>query len=65
MNGFLISVGSYMPEFTELAKKTGASIGKVTVDMGDTACQIPFVPDYIAKVEKRGAIGKKRKTAKC
>ena len=30
-----------------------------------TACKIPFAPDYIRKVAARGAIGKKRKTAKC
>jgi hypothetical protein len=33
--------------------------------MGDTACKVPFAPDYIRKVNQRGAIGKKRKTAKC
>jgi hypothetical protein len=27
--------------------------------------RLPSAPDYIRKVEKRGAIGKKRKTAKC
>ncbi len=33
--------------------------------MGNTACQVPYAPDYIAKMEKRGVIGKKRKTVKC
>ena len=28
-------------------------------------CQVPFATDYIRKVQKRGAIGKKRKKAKC
>lgn len=32
--------------------------------MGDTACKVPFAPDYI-KVQDRGVIGKKKKTAKC
>ncbi len=50
---------------TELAIKTGEQIGPVTADLGNNECQTPFVPDYIAKVQKRGAIGKKRKTAKC
>ena len=36
-----------------------------TVDMGDTACKVPFIPDYIRKVEARGTIGKKRKTVRC
>jgi hypothetical protein len=34
-------------------------------DLGDNNCQIPFAPDYIRKVQQRGAIGKKRKSAKC
>ena len=65
MNGFVIAVGSYVQALTNLATQIGEKIGPVTVDMGNTACQVPFAPDYIRKVEKRGAIGKKRKTAKC
>jgi hypothetical protein len=65
MNGFVIAVGSYVPGLTKFAMQVGEKIGPVTVDMGNTACHVPFAPDYIRKVEKRGAIGKKRKTAKC
>lgn len=65
MNGFVISVGSYVKALTDFAKQAGEKIGLVTVDMGDTACKVPFAPDYIRKVEKRGTIGKKRKSAKC
>jgi 3-methyladenine DNA glycosylase AlkD len=65
MNGFVIALGSYVPALKTLAIQTGEKIGPVTVDVGNTACQTPFAPDYIRKVEKRGAIGKKRKTAKC
>ncbi|HVU17121.1 MAG TPA: DNA alkylation repair protein [Candidatus Didemnitutus sp.] len=65
MNLFVISIGCYVGPLTALAKKTGQTIGKVTVDIGDTSCEVPYSPDYIAKVEKRGAIGKKRATAKC
>ena len=64
MNGFIIAVGSYVKPLTELALKVGEKVDEVTVDMGNTACQVPFAPDYIRKVQKRGAIGKKRKTAK-
>jgi 3-methyladenine DNA glycosylase AlkD len=64
MNGFIIAAGSYVKSLTELALKVGEKIGEVTVDMGNTACQVPFAPDYIRKVQKRGALGKKRKTAK-
>lgn len=65
MNGFVICVGSYVKALTDFAKQIGEKIGPVTVDMGNTACKVPFAPDYIRKVEKRGTIGKKRKTAKC
>jgi hypothetical protein len=65
MNGFLISVGSYVKPLTELAIKAGEKIGPVKANLGNNQCQIPFAPDYIKKVEKRGAIGKKRKTVKC
>jgi 3-methyladenine DNA glycosylase AlkD len=65
MNHFVIAVGCYVPALTDLAIQTGGKIGPVTVDMGDTACQVPFAPDYIRKVQKRGTLGKKRKTAKC
>ena len=65
MNGFVIALGSYVQPLKNLAIQTGEKIGPVTVDVGNTACQTPFAPDYIRKVEKRGAIGKKRKTAKC
>ena len=54
-----------MKALTPFATQTGENIGPVTVDKGNTACKVPFAPDYIRKVEKRGAIGKKRKSAKC
>ena len=65
MNGFVLCVGGYVKSLTELAVKTAKRIGKVEVDMGETECKVPFVPDYIAKMKARGVIGKKRKTAKC
>jgi len=65
MNGFLIAVGSYVQPLTEFAIQIAEKIGPVTANLGDNDCQIPFAPDYIRKVEKRGAIGKKRKSAKC
>lgn len=65
MNNFVIAVGSYVKALTDLALKTAAQIGTVSVDMGGTACKVPSAADYIRKVEARGAIGKKRKTTKC
>jgi 3-methyladenine DNA glycosylase AlkD len=65
MNSFVIEVGTYVRPLTELAILTAERIGPVNVDVGNTSCQVPFAPDYIRKAEKRGAIGKKRKTVKC
>jgi hypothetical protein len=65
MNAFVIAVGSYVKPLSNLALRTGEKIGPVTADMGNTACQVPFAPDSIRKVAGRGAIGKKRKSAKC
>jgi 3-methyladenine DNA glycosylase AlkD len=65
MNGFVIALGCYVTPLTEFALQLGDKIGPVTADLGNNDCQIPFIPDYIRKVQKRGAIGRKRKTAKC
>ena len=65
MNGFVIALGSYVRELTGPAIRAAEKIGPVTVDMGNTACAVPFARDYIRKVEARGTIGKKRKSARC
>lgn len=65
MNSFVIAVGSYVRPLSEFAIQTGTNIGLVTVDMGDTACKVPFAPEYIAKACKRGTLEKKRKSTKC
>ena len=65
MNSFLIAVGSYVAPLTDIAVKAAEKIGPVTADLGDTSCQVPFAPEYIEKVRKRGTLGKKRKSAKC
>jgi hypothetical protein len=64
MNSFVICVGSYVRTLTDLALEIGEKIGPVDVDMGNTACEVPFAPDYIRKVQKRGTIGRKRKSAR-
>ena len=45
------------------AARSGA-VGKVHVDMGDTACKVPCAPEYIEKVLARGP-ATKRKTFRC
>lgn len=65
MNGFVISIGSYVPALTEKAKEIGEQIGKVHVDVGGTACKVPLATQYIQKVVDMGRVGVKRKTARC
>ena len=65
MNGFVIALGAYVKSLTELAIRTAEKIGTVEVDMGDTACQVPYAPDYLRKIKARGTVGKKRKAARC
>jgi hypothetical protein len=65
MNGFVISTGSYITALTEKAQKVGAIVGKVSVEMGGTACKVPLATDYLKKNIEKGRVGKKRKTARC
>lgn len=65
INSFVISVGSYVLPLSEEAKAIAEEIGKVYVDVGDTACKVPLATEYIAKIEDKGRIGKKRKTCIC
>ena len=65
MNGYIIALGGAVGEFTERCKQAGETIGKVEVSMGATACKVPDIKSYIAKMEDKNRIGKKKKTAKC
>lgn len=65
MNSFVIAVGCYIISLTEAATKAGHRIGVLSVNMGNTDCDVPFSPKYIQKVRDRGRIGKKRKSAMC
>jgi 3-methyladenine DNA glycosylase AlkD len=65
MNGFVLSVGCYVPELIEEAKQVAEYIGKVHVDVGNTACKVPLATEYIKKVEEKNRIGMKRKTCIC
>lgn len=66
MNAFLISVGCYVAPLTDKVLQAAKKIGPVRADLGDNDCKTPDVVDYIVgKVQAKGLIGKKRKTAKC
>ncbi|MES2512915.1 MAG: DNA alkylation repair protein [Bacteroidota bacterium] len=65
MNGFLISVGCYVPALTDTVIKATKKIGDVKVNMNGTACKVPDVITYIEKVKDKGTLGKKKKMARC
>ncbi len=65
MNLFVIAVGTYVRPLREAALASAEKIGEVSVDVGDTACKVPFAPDYSRKCIQRNPTAKKRKTAKC
>jgi hypothetical protein len=65
MNRFVIAVGSFVKPLSQAALGAGERIGPVTIDVGNTACRVPFAPDAVRKAGARGAIGRKRKAAKC
>lgn len=65
MNGFVISVGTYIKDLTEKATEVANKIGAVEVEMNGTACKVPFAKDYIQKVIDKQKVGKKKKTVRC
>jgi hypothetical protein len=65
MNLFVICVGAYVAALHDEAIKAAEQIGKVHVDVGNTACKVPLATDYIKKIEQRQKIGVKKKTCIC
>ena len=65
MNGFVIAVGGHVAPLLKNAKATAKKIGKVNVEMGETACKVPLATDYIKKIESMGRVGSKKKSTKC
>lgn len=65
MNGFVISVGTYMAPLAAKAMAAARKIGKVEIDMGDTACKVPLAEEYIVKCRRGAPVAPKRKTVRC
>jgi 3-methyladenine DNA glycosylase AlkD len=65
MNGFIISVGTYVQPLVKQAKAAAKRIGVIRVDMGETACEVPLATDRIEKAELTGRTGQKKKTIRC
>ncbi|WP_130616759.1 DNA alkylation repair protein [Cohnella abietis] len=65
MNTFLIVVGSYVAPLHDEAIRIASVVGKVHVNVGQTACKVPLATDYINKVKQMGRLGNKKKTCIC
>ena len=65
MNGFIIACGTYVAPLADKAIATARKLGRVEVDMGDTACQVPDAESYILKSRRGAPIAPKRKTVRC
>jgi hypothetical protein len=65
MNNYVISVGTYVAPLGTKAIATARKIGKVEMDMGDTACQVPEAESYIIKCRRGQPVAPKRKTVRC
>ncbi|WP_027087039.1 DNA alkylation repair protein [Cohnella panacarvi] len=65
MNGFVIMVGASVIPLYEEAVGIAKTIGKVHVDVGQTACKVPLADDYIEKIVVSGKAGMKKKTCIC
>jgi 3-methyladenine DNA glycosylase AlkD len=65
MNNFVIACGTYLELLGALAIATARAIGRVQVDMGDTACKVPYAEPYILKARRGAPVAPKRKTVRC
>jgi 3-methyladenine DNA glycosylase AlkD len=65
MNMFVIAAGSFVSELHGEAIRVAEAIGKVHVNVGQTACKVPNAKEYIGKVEAAGKLGAKKKTCIC
>lgn len=65
MNNFVICCGAYVAPLAEKAVTAARKIGRVEVDMGDTACQVPDAESYILKSRRGLPVAPKRKTTRC
>ena len=65
MNNFIICVGTYVGPLGDEAITAARTLGKVEIDMGQTACKVPDAEPYIIKSRRGKPIAPKRKTFRC
>ncbi len=65
MNGFIMACGIYVGPLHEQALAAAGRVGKVEVNVGNTACKVPDASSYINNAIEKGQWGKKKKMARC
>jgi hypothetical protein len=65
MNSFVIMCGTYVAPLGSKAIATARRLGRVKVDMGDTACKVPEAEAYILKCRRGAPVAPKRRTVRC
>jgi len=65
MNGFVIAAGTYVAPLGDKAIATARQLGRVEIDMGETACKVPDAEQYILKYRRGAPVAPKRKTVRC
>ena len=65
MNGFMIACGTYLAPLGDKPIVTAKKVGRVDIDMGETACKVPDAEAYILKSRRGAPIAPKRKTVRC
>ena len=53
MNAFVIACGTYVAALGQPAIATARKLGRVEIDLGDTACKVPEAESYIMKSRRR------------
>jgi 3-methyladenine DNA glycosylase AlkD len=65
MNGFVIAAGSFVTSLTEAALAVAKKIENIEIMKDGKASKLPNAVVYITKMKDKGAIGKKKKMARC
>jgi hypothetical protein len=65
MNSFVNALGSSVIPLSEKVKAMDKQLGKVSVNMGKTACKVPLASATIQKVIDANKLGRKKKVARC
>ena len=65
MNSFIMACGIYIGPLHAQALAAAGRVGKVKVNVGNTACKVPDAASYINNAIEKGYWGKKKKMARC